>query len=333
MENILYRDAMTGIRVADNPISGVQRQEALLTTYVLTMGALEEEGPSPGYRLFPELDVPKYEFSVPVMKGEELIPMETTRGYGGQIRTVRWSSEERTFRLVRHTLQGIVDDDETLNQTPPIDAGAKAASLARQILMKGLEVKKAALVANDANFGLVINVTSGNGWNEETAPESMREDVDAACSYLEDTLGISRSNFRMALFGKARNAARNNIELRSTKSRGGNVALPDFAEVADFLDIKEVWGAITVKKESVAAAVEPLYAPDAVVYYPGNPSRQASLKGDRAWGRSFTLGPGVALTPYRSEERTSTLYPWQKREKTFIVDPTAAVKIKNPYQV
>lgn len=328
-----YRDPGTGIHVVADPIVGAALGvEPLLTTLVLTTAAVQEEGESPGNMLFPEVSVPSYTFRVPVARGEGLIPTESVRTYGARIRTVRYARETRTYSLRRHTLQGFVDDDENLTAVAPEDAPAAAAALARAQLLMGLEVLKSDLVATDANFGLIITVVAGTGWNELS--EAMLEDINQAALYLEGVLGIDRSNFRLALFNESRIAARDNPALRAALNVGGQVGFPSFEQVRQYLDVGQVWGSLKVYKESEEAAPVTLFPDCAILYYPGNLSRSASFiaGGDRPWGRTFTLGPGAALTPYYSNERTSTMYPFQKRERTVIIDPASAVKIKAPYQ-
>jgi len=317
----------------DNLLS-LQRQPRL-TNLVLTSGIESQEAygpdnaPTAGYALFPETPVDAYQFSYAKSDGAENVPTDSQRGLKAEMRYVGQGQSEVTDRLYRYTLAGLVDDDEPLNAVNPWKPASRAALLAKMQLTLDLELKKAALVTNDSNYGLVTTIATGAGW-QQSGGHKMLDDVTAAANYLEGVTGVSRDKFRLALFGKSFDAATQSVELLARTPFALGTKIPDLADVASYLRVGSVWRSLSLYQPSVGATPVKIYGDDAVLYYPGDPARLRAGLGGRCWGTTWSLGPGYALSPFYLPALTSTAYPWQKREKTAILDAAVAVRFKNP---
>lgn len=316
-------------------IISLQRQPRL-TNLVLTAGIEQEStygangAPTPGYALFPDFPVDAYQFSYAKSDGAEMVPVDSSRGNRGEIRFVNQTQSEITAKLTRFTLAGLVDDDEMMNAANPWNPAMRAANLARSQQQLDLELKKAALVANTANYALVTTIATGAGW-QTSGGNKMLGDVNFAAQTLENTLGVSRDKFELALFGNATYAASQSVELLSRTVFALGATTPVYEDVAKYLRIGSVWGANMLYLPSLGATPVKVYGDVAILYYPGNPARLRAGLGGRVWGQTFTLGPGAALTPYYEPRFTSWAYPWQKRELTAILDTGVAVLFQNPY--
>lgn len=332
---ILGSGLRTTIVEPDNILS-LQRQP-VLTNLVLTSGierAAKTYGPNaaptPGYALFPETPVERYKFSYAKADGSESIPTDSVRGLKDEIRYVGQGQTEVQDQLVRYTLAGLVDDDEQANAVNPWNPAIRAANLARSQLQLDLELKKATLATTSGNFLATITVSSGAGW-QTAGGNKMLSDITVAAKALEAALGVSASDLYLALFGDARWAAKQSVELLARTPFALGARTPTLDDVAQYLRIGGVWEANPLYIPARGATPLQIYGNDAILYYPGDPALLRSGIGGRIWGQTFSLGPGAALTPYYVSNRTSWAYPWQKREASRVLDTSAAYRIVNPY--
>jgi hypothetical protein len=317
-----------GLVAVELPSSNVQPVLPILTDYVLAGAPVTPDGVDIQGDLFPRRRVSKINFQVGRTDGSEQVRHQTKRQDRGEIRYSNFGWSKEPFRTERRTFAGMFDDRERDN-ADPWDVAGRSAAASRVIVERDTLGEVADIVGDDANYQFVETIGAGDGWN---LIGGSRELISDAAARIEAATAIPRPFLRVALFGKARQAALADTSFLATRTTAQRVNFPDFPELAAYWGVGSVRPYYALEKPSLEEDAVEMFADAAVIYYPGNPAQLSSLEGGLCWGGTFEYSPGDALIPYRLDQFTSWFYPWQNDQTVLISKTECAVKIKTPWQ-
>lgn len=313
-------------RSTPEPIVGAQLGIApILTSFLMTTAVQQQAFAGP--RLFPDLSVPAARVTIVQTQGEALVSRDTIRAYLAEMRMATARATTFTASLRRRTFGSPVDDDEVNNQNF-LNKAQQAILLARAAVDLSIEVDRAdRLVANAGNFATTIALSSG--W---AAAGTMYANIQTAIAAISNVTGLAREQLTLALLGVgASNAARSDATFLTKRTYTAGTPYPTLDAVRDYLGIGSIWTASPVVKRTEEAAATQLYADQAILYYEGDPALLgggSDQVGGIAWGRNLSwAGGNGALSPFRNDMRTATVYPFQRWEGSTVFDNRVAVKI------
>lgn len=317
---------MAGRALGGNPIIATQTVDYVLTNLVLKSGP--NVGVDVGISLFPVSNVGNWHIKIPKRGAyENVIPDDTERPWGAEILADPVTGDATTFDLRRYSWATKLDIAQLQNATTPwIDLGTAASSISRQKVLRSADKRKAAIVANNANFG---TVSAGGDWR---ADGTMLDEINAAGELLTARTGVQMDQFSLALFNGAWNVARHDAGFLASRVYTAGAVSPSTEDVRAYLGVKEVLPISSMEQTDPndPSTTRYLFPSDAVLYYKGDPNALALPElGGNFWGKTFRL-PGVAITPFYIQQRTSWFYPFEMGEIVYINNANYAVKITAP---
>lgn len=318
---------LSGRSVASNPVHNAQLQDALITDLVINLDRRQNN--FAGDRLFNTVPVDHYLFTYMRTHGEELILHDTERAPRAEIKASDLRHSLIAKVLQRHSWRVLLDRDEVENQRAPVNMAVGAQMVARAAVELDIEVKTAAVVADDASYLTIFTTTPGQEWNVAGA---MRTDVRTGIKALMDELGVQDSELRLFLPGNTIHAAREDTGLLAVKGNNA-IGLSTLDDIASYLGLASgsVWTANPSYKASEGATSVNIYPDSPVLYYPGDQTQLRNSRGGLAWGMQFAMNQGTALQPWFDEVRTSWSYPWERRHGVTLNDARCAVRFDDVY--
>lgn len=318
-------------RRSESPIAGGQMVNAVVTDLVLRSDITMMT--YPGDILMPRHQVSGWKWvhyiNGAVPEGGPKQAQQIKRGYGARVLTGRMAEGKVEGELVSRSFAMPVDTRQVLFNTSGVDKVNVASLLSVQTVRLSLEEDRAAMVADTGNYGTVVTVPAGSGWNQPAGAKQMKADVAAAAKAIENATGIPKEALTLTLFGNARHAVLENDDLiaRVNNAANGTEAEPTYPQAARYFGIKEVLsGGVALRPDGTR-----MYGDVAVLSYQGGPELSSGL-GGKVWARTMCYGSGAVLGPWYEADRTSWLYGFEDHSQPHVVLPECGVLIVDAYQ-
>jgi hypothetical protein len=317
----------TGNRaLGGNPIIATQTVDYVLTNELLKSGPTATV--DQGTILMPVTEVTAWHLKIPTRTAfENVTPPDTRRPYGADIQADPLTVGSTTFDLERFSFAHFLDIDQIRNATAPwVQLGTVASAVSRDKVLRDADRRKAAIVANNANFG---NIIAGGDW---TGTGALKSDIEAAADLLMPVTGVSIDQLSVCMLNTTYELALRDKSFLAARLYTSGANYPNRAELAAYLGVKEVEvvKAITQSDPADPTTVSYQYPNAVIVQYKGDPSQLALPElGGNYWARTFRL-PGAAMTPWYENRNTSWFYPYEMGEGVHLSRVSYAVKITNP---
>lgn len=316
-----------------DPISQMQLVNAVLTGTVLNIAGRQDYGNAVD-DMYPSEQVPAWNYTLPKVGGEELVHYDTRRAAMAQIASSFFTYDAQVGHLTRFTFSGLVDLDQ-MRFASPWDVAARAANIGRRAVELDMFMGKVAAVKQTANYGEVVTITAGNGFNLPGAAADLRTVINEVAGHMESRLAIPRDQFTLGVFGsQAKAAILEDVELLKKFVAGSNMQYPSMDWIKTYLGIGNITFANPIYRDTANGATKQIFDAGGLLTLYYNSRNLTLPTGDVTYGRTFNYGPpyGAALEPFFIRERTSWCYPWQGYQDVECLVPAAASLIIAPWQ-
>ena len=315
-----------GFRAAEDPSKNVQLNVDPLITQLVT--GTEQSTFLPGMAMLKQILVPNFNFEYRTFGTEHLDHYDTKRAMRAPIKHGDWEVNTVPDRLERYGFRILRDADEIGNAHPSLSVRELSAELARRIVTLDIEREIRDLVELPASYLPAQDTTLGGGAEWNSAGGDSRADIRAMASLMVVGLPITTEDIEVFLPYQSLEAAKDDPVFLAAR-RNFDTDTPTLDALRLYWGVGRVWTANPIDKNQATGVIGPMYADEAIMYYPGGARNLDTTYGETTWAVNFRYNKGIAAKAYWDDLHTSWSFPWHDYAAPRIINSAAAAIIRN----